>query len=196
MKEFLVILALMGGLTDSETLRFTWSSEQGFDTSCGYSTLVAFMETWWGIEITEEQLIEETFMQGKIDDDFRVSFKTMAEILTQHGFSTKTFRMDFEQLLTATEKYAPLIIHLDGEMGHFAVLLGITDDTIILADPAQGTRFMKKNEFCKSWSGNVLLAVSKEDSLQKTKLAKATTDTLARKKMLEKTTTIMRRQPR
>lgn len=104
--------------------------------------------------------------------------------------------MNWGQLKATTDKFAPIIIHLDKGIGHFAVLLGITEDTAILADPAQGTLFMNKNTFCNSWSGNVLLAISKNHNLQKNKLVKATKSTLLCKEALEKTVVTIKRLPR
>jgi ABC-type bacteriocin/lantibiotic exporter with double-glycine peptidase domain len=154
MQNFMAVLALMGSLTDNETLRFQWSSEQGFDTSCGYSAAVALMDTWWNIPVTELELLATTAGSGTADENYMVSFRSLSDLLASYGFAVKAYKMDWNQLKAAVDKYAPVLVHLDGYSGHFALVLGFDGYTAIVADPAEGTRFATKNELEGKWSGN------------------------------------------
>lgn len=155
MQNFMAVLALMGSLTVNETLRFQWSSEQGFDTSAA----VALMDIWWNIPITELELLAATARAGTGDEDFMVSFRSLSDLLASYGFAVKAYKMDWKQLKAAADKYAPVLVYFDGYMGHFGLVLGFDGDMAIVADPAEGTRFATKDEFEGKWSGNVLLAV-------------------------------------
>ncbi len=186
MHNFMAVLALMTSLTDNETLRFQWSSEQGFDTSCGYSAAVALMDTWWNIPVTELELLATTAATGNADEDFMVSFRSLSDLLASYGFAVKAYKMDWKQLKAAAEKYAPVLVHFDGYMGHFALVLGFDGDTAIVADPAEGTRFATKDEFEGKWSGNVLLAVHSGKKRNDTELAQAIADTASRLDVLER----------
>ena len=41
-----LLLLLLSGTTDRESLRFTYSTEQGYDTSCGLTTLSCLMDKY------------------------------------------------------------------------------------------------------------------------------------------------------
>ena len=94
MHNFMAVLALMGSLTDNETLRFHWSSEQGFDTSCGYSAAVALMDTWWNIPVTELELLAATAESRTADENYMVSFRLLSDLLASYGFAVKAYKMD------------------------------------------------------------------------------------------------------
>lgn len=186
MQNFMAVLALMGSLTDNETLRFQWSSEQGFDTSCGYSAAVALMDTWWNIPVTELELLAATAESRTADENYMVSFRSLSDLLASYGFAVKAYKMDWNELKAAVDKYAPVLVHLDGYSGHFALVLGFDGDTAIVADPAEGTRFATKDELEGKWRGNVLLAVHPGKMKNSEELSYTIADTAGRLELLER----------
>ncbi len=157
MKLFFILL-LLSGAVDRESLRFAYSTEQGYDTSCGLTTLACFMDRYWGVSSDEFSLARE-FLAGKIaGGDFTVSFADMAAILKAKGFAYKAYQMSYDQLEKAVAKYAPIIVHYDKPEGHFALVLAIRGDAVLTADPAEGTISRERASFESRWSGKVLVA--------------------------------------
>lgn len=157
MKLFL-LLFLLSETTDRESLRFEYSIEQGFDTSCGLTTLSCLMDRYWGIPANEVSLARDFFAEKIVGGDLTVSFADMAGILKAKGFSCKAYQMNFGQLEKAVAKYAPIIVHYDRPEGHFALVLAVRDGSVLTADPAEGTISREQAAFESLWSGNVMLA--------------------------------------
>ena len=156
--KLLLLFFLLSETTDRESLRFEYSTEQGFDTSCGLTTLSCLMDRYWGIPADEVSLARD-FLAEKIGGgDLTVSFADMAAILKAKGFSCRAYQMNFGQLEKAVAKYAPVIIHYDRPEGHFVLVLAIRDGSVLTADPAEGTISREKATFESLWSGNVMLA--------------------------------------
>jgi hypothetical protein len=154
-----ILLLVLSETADKESLRFAYSAEQGYDSSCGLTTLAYFMDRFWGVPAEETALAEEFFADKLAVGDLTVSFADMAGILEARGFEWKAFRMTFEQFAAASARYAPLIVHYDKPEGHFALALSAQDGEIILADPVEGVIALRRRYFEAMWSGAVLAAV-------------------------------------
>src|SRR5262249_10317959 len=47
-------------------------------------------------------------------------------------------------------------------LGHFVVLYRIKNDAVVVADPGRGVRKLSRDEFCKWWTGYLLLVVPEQ----------------------------------
>ena len=157
MRLFLLLL-LFSETVDRESLRFAYSTEQGFDTSCGLTALSCLMDRYWGVPSDEVSLARIFFAEKIVSDDLTVSFADMAAILKAKGFSCKAYQMNFRQLEKAVAGYAPVIVHYDRPEGHFVLVLAVRDGSVLTADPAEGTISREQTAFESLWSGNVMLA--------------------------------------
>jgi len=181
-----LILLLLSGTADREFLRFAYSTEQGYDTSCGLTTLACFMDRYWGVSSDEFSLARE-FLAGKIaGGDFTVSFADMATILKAKGFAYKAYQMNYDQLEKAVAKYAPIIVHYDKPEGHFALVLAIRDGAVLTADPAEGTISRERAFFESRWSGKVLVAAFPGKKVDEAFLEEAKSSVWGRGELLEK----------
>ena len=63
------------------------------------------------------------------------------------GFHAKAKRMSFRSLMAYSE--APSIAWVSGD--HYVIVLGMTDASVTLADPAVGKRIMSRKDFEASW---------------------------------------------
>ena len=154
-----IILLIFSNIIDKESLRFAYCAEQGYDRSCGLTTLAYFMDKFWDVPADETALAREFFAEKLAAGDLTVSFADMAKILESRGFAWKAFRMNFEQFTAASERYTPLIVHYNKPEGHFALALATEDGLVIVADPAEGTIALERHAFESKWSGAVLVAV-------------------------------------
>lgn len=165
------LLVLLTGTLDRESLRFAYVAEQGYDSSCGLSTLSTLLEEFWGLPADETELAREHFKAKLATGDLRVSFADLAMVLASKGLVWAGYRMTYGQLVEAIGAYAPLVVHLDRPEGHFALGLAADDERILIADPAEGLLFWERATFEGRWSGKVLLAALPGRGVDRDRLA-------------------------
>lgn len=160
-----LMLVLLSGMEDRESLRFTYSREQGYDDSCGFQALACFLGLYWRIPVDEEELFSAFLLAERPGADppeageaRTVSLEDLRIILCDRGFLAEAWEMCYEGLVKACASYAPLLVHYDKPRGHFVVLLGADAGGVIVADPAEGLVFLSSADFGLRWSGNTLLA--------------------------------------
>jgi len=185
MRSFLLLL-LLSETIDRESLRFIHSSEQGYDTSCGLTTLACLIDRYWGIP-ADERSLAETYLADKLAvENLTISFADMALILNAKGFVWKAYRMSFDQLERAAAACAPMIIHYDKPEGHFALLISARDGELVIGDPAEGTTLRGRKYFESRWSGAVLAVVKPDGTLNEKALEAATLWAQGRSALLDK----------
>jgi len=184
MFEWYVLLSIA---LSKEALRFQYTYEQGFDTSCGIAVTVTLLNTYWGFNVSERELIEK-FISPKLETkDYSVSIKDIAEILRSYNLATKAFAMNLDQVKDAVKKgFAPIIVHYEKPVKHFVLLLGFDKEWIIIADPARGLEAISVETFLERYSGNVLLVASSTKKVQLEKLASAISTATNRADLLER----------
>jgi len=181
----LSILLILSEIESREELRFEHSTEQGFDTSCGLSTLACFLDLYWK-ESADELALASEYLASKIaSGDYTVSFTDIKRILEAKGFKVAAYKMSYEQLEKAVTKYAPLIVHYDEPEGHFALVLGIDELRVVTADPSEGTVERDKRDFESMWSGNVTLAVRQGKAADRSMMNEAITISSGRRELAE-----------
>jgi ATP-binding cassette subfamily B protein len=74
------------------------------------------------------------------------------------GFSARAVKGPYEALPSIP---LPAIVHVRTEegLGHFVVLYRHSKKSVVVADPARGTRKLSRDEFCKCWTGYVVVLV-------------------------------------
>ena len=183
-----ILLLIISETTDRESLRFAYCAEQGYDTSCGLTTLAFFMDRFWSVKAEETALAEEFFADKLAAGDLTVNFADMARILEARGFAWKAFRMNFGQFEAASARYAPLIVHYDKPEGHFALALATEDEVVIVADPAEGSVALGRRHFESKWSGAVLASILPAGALDKNYLEEAVGSVRDRTILLDRVT--------
>src|SRR6516164_2908718 len=77
------------------------------------------------------------------------------------GFSARGVKGPYEAL---SQVPLPAVAHVrtpEG-LGHFVVLHRARKDAVVVADPARGVERLSREEFCRRWSGYLLLAVPQQ----------------------------------
>jgi len=74
------------------------------------------------------------------------------------GFAARGVKGPFEALGQAP---LPAIAHVrnDDGLGHFVVLHGVGGRSVVVADPARGVEKLSRDQFCRRWTGYLLLIV-------------------------------------
>jgi len=192
----LSLILSLSEIKNSEELRFLYSAEQGYDTSCGLTSLSCLLDMYWSIPVDELSLAREYLSERLEGGDFTVSFADMVAILTANGFTSAAYRMSFDQLRAAVLKLAPIMVHYDRPDPHFALVLAIGDNRVIIADPAEGTIARERVDFEAKWSGYVLLAAMPSRKPRGDLIAKAVDSVLGREALLDRSALAMARSLR
>ena len=84
------------------------------------------------------------------------------------GFSAKGVKGPYEAL---PQVPLPAIAHVKTEegLGHFLVLHRVRKGSVVVADPARGVRTLTRDEFCRQWTGYLLLAVPEPNACPATR---------------------------
>jgi ATP-binding cassette subfamily B protein len=119
---------------------------------CGAASL-ATVALYHGLPVGLEEMrdLTGTDRQG-------TSFIGLRRAAEKLGFSARPVRATWEALPQAP---LPAIAHFrnrDG-VGHFTVLARVRKNAVVLGDPARGVVTQSREEFCRGWSGNLLLLV-------------------------------------
>src|SRR3954453_18581023 len=74
------------------------------------------------------------------------------------GFSAQGVKGPYEALARVP---LPAIMHVQDEpgLGHFVVLYRVTTRGVVVADPARGIQAQARSEFCRRWTGYLLVVV-------------------------------------
>ncbi len=184
--NIIVLNLIFSDIKPKENLRFQYVQEQGFDSSCGYSTVSTLMNIYWGIPVTEEKLIKE-YLPAKLEQkDYSVSLADISKVLGDYGLQNKSFKMTFSQLEKALKRFSPILVHYEKPEKHFALVLGITNTNVITADPARGVALFSKGRFLKYWSGVVLLTASRKRKEKRAVIESAIEHSKRRERLLER----------
>jgi predicted double-glycine peptidase len=151
-------------VVSGEALRFVPVYKQGYDSSCGIAVTATLLNNYWGIPVSEAGLIQDMIgspAEGDGRNTYSISFLTMAGYLRKQGIAARPFRMDWDGLADSLGKgYAPIVVHYEKPMPHFALLLRQEGDYAIVADPARGCGIVSRQSFERNYSGNALLTAS------------------------------------
>ena len=84
------------------------------------------------------------------------NLRGLLDAAKQLGFSAKAVKGPYEAL---PDVPLPAVVHAVTEdgVGHFVVLHRATPSSVVIADPAKGVEQLSRKQFCKRWTGYVLI---------------------------------------
>ena len=147
-----------------QELRFLETVRQGFDFSCGSAALATLLSFHYDRPTTEFQVFEKMWESGdqkKIRTD-GFSMLDMKRYLEREGMRADGFKIPASRI--AKVGVAGLILLANMETPHFVVVIGATEDEVLLSDPARGIWNMSIDEVERLWNG-VFFVVRQEASL-------------------------------
>ena len=196
-----LLFLLMSMTTNQETLNFEYAHKQGYDTSCGFSALSGLLSIYWNIEVSEDQLISNFFAEHIGTNDATNYFvdlltntnnliSTLADLsilLSKYGIANKSYKMTFDELKENLPNFGVALIHYDKPQTHFLLLTGmLNDDSAVVMDSVRGMEILSREEFCRRWSGTVLLTASKEKQMDVKTIESALNQARRKKAFMEK----------
>jgi uncharacterized protein len=128
--------------------------KQRYDFSCGAAALATLTRYGLGENLTERQILVELF--NLLSDDERMtvsrtgfSLLHLQRVAKARGYGAEGFRLDPEQLPLLN---GPVLVYIEPHgYKHFAVLRGVRNDRVYLADPSRGNIRMAAHTFLKTW---------------------------------------------
>lgn len=173
-----------------EELRFAYVMEQDQDSSCGLASVASALSLYWQVPVDETALLAWLFNRGGspgLEAKGRISLASMAAIFEGWGVSARAFWLDWSGLAEVLALgYAPMVVHYNRPDPHFALLLGITGETAVVADPARGLESVSKGVFEKRYSGVALVLASRTRRRDLARLESAIRTALRRRALLDK----------
>ena len=147
------------GVKSLAELRFQSVVKQQYDFSCGSAAVATLLTHHYDMETPESDVFDAMWEVGNQDRIREVGFSLldMRNYLASRGMRADGFRLTMEKL----EKLRVPAIALIETRGykHFVVVIGVERGLgrVLVADPAEGMRAMRKGEFEEAWNGVLFL---------------------------------------
>ncbi len=129
---------------------------QAMDYSCGAAALATLFTYGLDHAVTERQILERLFdrlsaAEAGATKELGFSLLDLQRVAQERGFKAQGFFLKPEDLARLG---GPVIVFIEPQgYKHFAVLRGVKDDRVFLADPSRGNVRMPVYQFLQMWRG-------------------------------------------
>jgi predicted double-glycine peptidase len=133
---------------------------QRYDYSCGAASLATLMRYYFEEDLTEQSLLNElntifTEQELKVIKQSGLSFLELEKISQMKGYQVASVRLNVAAL---KQLKGPVLVFIQpGGYKHFAILRGVVEDRVFLADPSRGNIRMSVARFLEEWRGQTLI---------------------------------------
>lgn len=160
---------LRASVTSYTELRFKEIVRQRFDLSCGAAALATLMRHGWGLEISETDVIEGIAATATAEQRDKIqtegfSLLELKRYGERRGFAAAGFRVDDVRKLADLRVPAITLTDIRGYK-HFAVIKGVRDGRVFVADPAFGNRVRTLESFDEEWNNIILVFVGQQTDI-------------------------------
>lgn len=131
-------------------------TEQQLDNSCGLASLRTIMYFHFGDEISERGLFEKYISTQSTEKlmlamQQGLSFLELEDLLHMYGYQTRRSMFTLAELREVVT-FAPVLVYLEvNDFRHFAVIRGMSDTEVLLADSSRGNVRYSLNAFLQEW---------------------------------------------
>lgn len=139
---------------------------QQYDFSCGSAALATLLSHHYGRQIAEAEVFQEMWEVGDHDKIRRLGFSMldMKRYLAKHSIASDGFRVGLEQIEQAR---MPGLVLIDlGGYRHFVVLKGVSQNLVLVGDPAFGVKVFDRAEFERMWNGIIFVLHTAPEAAQ------------------------------
>jgi hypothetical protein len=160
-----LLAAVVAAVIPMETLLFTAIDEQQHDTDCAQAVIESIAAEFWMTAIAVPR--------DSGNDDFRMTIGEIHALLSRSRIENRAFWMSWDEVIRATARFGPAIVHFDRPTGHFAVAVGgivsSNDDQssspgarrsvehMLIADPARGDVIVSRAWWGRHASGATVI---------------------------------------
>ena len=142
--------------------KFSEIVRQQFDFSCGSAALATLLTYHYNRPTDEMTAFRYMYERGDKAKIAQAGFSLldMKGYLAQLGLDADGYQAELATLSNAGIPAIALINYRGYR--HFVVVKGVRSDSVLLGDPALGTRLVARDEFEASWESNVLFIIKSE----------------------------------
>jgi predicted double-glycine peptidase len=142
--------------------KFNEIVRQQFDFSCGSAALATLLTYHYNRPTDEMTAFRYMYERGDKAKISQAGFSLldMKGYLAQLGLDADGYQAELATLSNAGIPAIALINYRGYR--HFVVVKGVRSDSVLLGDPALGTRLVARDEFEASWESNVLFIIKSE----------------------------------
>ena len=137
---------------------------QQYDYSCGAASMATLLRYYFKDDVTEKAVLQDIIGQ-LTDAEFEerkkkgLSLLDLKNYAERDGYQAAGAKLKLSALPQLT---GPVLVYLETDgYKHFAILRGIREDRVLLADPWRGNVRMPVSRFTDEWSG-ITLVLGKE----------------------------------
>ncbi len=147
-------------------MKFSTVYKQQFDFSCGSAALASLLTFHYDDEVDEKSVFLDMFEYGDQDKIRELGFSLldMKNYLERRGYRSDGFKMELDKLYEANSP-AITIIDADGYL-HFIIIKGLTEQRVLVGDPAIGVNIIHRDKFEKMWGDRILFLIHAENGVQ------------------------------
>ncbi|SFR82415.1 hypothetical protein SAMN05216203_3298 [Marinobacter daqiaonensis] len=138
--------------TFSEVIR------QQYDFSCGSAAVASLLSYHYAHPVSEQEVFRTMFALADEDKVRSEGFSMldMKRYLQMEGYQADGFRMPLAGLKEQVRLPVIVLINIRG-FRHFVVIKGISDQEVLVGDPARGLKAYSHREFEEYWDGTAFV---------------------------------------
>jgi len=139
--------------------RFKTVYKQQYDFSCGSATLASLLTYHYDDAVDEQSVFVDMYQNGDRQKIQKQGFSLLdiKLYLERRGYRSDGFKIKLDQLVTANVP-AITIINNNGYL-HFVIIKGVSDQEVLVGDPAVGIKVIPRDEFEEMWGNRILFLI-------------------------------------
>lgn len=162
-----------GDKSNLDAIRWQGVIRQDLDFSCGIASVATVLKYHFSYEVTEKELLQDfikKLSEQELNEVFEkgASLAQLGDLLLDRNLAVRNWRLEIDELRKLTG-VLPAIVYLETpDFRHFAVVRGVSDYQVSLADPSRGNVRLTIGEFLEEWQGRrALLVAQNQQHLKK-----------------------------
>ena len=141
-----------------ESRRFDTVMRQQYDFSCGSAAIASLLSFHYEDQVTEHDVFIEMLAladEQKVRRD-GFSMLDMKRYLEARGYQADGFRLPLSGLREKVRLPMIVLLNIDG-FRHFVLIKGISEDEVLVGDPARGLKVFSFEKFSEYWNGTAFV---------------------------------------
>jgi len=157
------LTARLNDLKSISKIRFTRTTKQQMDYSCGAASLATMLTYHYNKPTEESDVIQDMLRLGDVNKIKKAGFSLldMKLYLQSLGFKADGFRAPLNKLEQVGVP-AIVLLNVNGYL-HFVLVRGIHNQDVLISDPTLGNRIMNRARFEKAWNGILFVITNNLD---------------------------------
>ncbi|MGR9108197.1 MAG: C39 family peptidase [Gammaproteobacteria bacterium] len=141
-------------------MRDRYTVKQQLDYSCGAAALATLLHYFYGDDLGELDILKDILKhldKEAVKNRAQVGFSMLdlKRFVERHGYKALGVKLQASAL---PKLRGPVLVYLEtADFRHFAMLRGVREDRVYLADPSRGNMRMSIYAFLEEWPGYVLV---------------------------------------